>query len=183
MAPKSRRPSGTSAMPCRHSSCAATGPRSTPSRRTVPTRIGRRPAIALMRVVFPAPFGPTTLTSSRSPTLRDTSQTATASPWATSRRSTSSIGLAQVGPDDLRLPHHLARPPLRDDLSVAQHHHAVGEVEDGPHDVLDEDDRGSGGADPPDEPQRVGHLRRGQSREYLVEQHQLRLGGESAREV
>src|SRR5882724_12274691 len=170
-------------MPWRHSSCAGTGARLRPSRRTVPCRIGKRPAIALIRVVLPAPFGPTTATSSRGRMLSDTSQTATASPWATSRRSTSSIALAEVGPDDVRVPHDLTRQSFGDDLPPAQHHDAVGEVEDGPHDVLDEDDRRAPVADPANEPERVGHLRWRQAREDLVQQHQPRLGRERPGEV
>src|SRR6266545_4333143 len=173
MAGKRRRPSGTSAMPWRQSSCAGTDARSAPSRRTVPERIGWRPAIALMSVVFPAPFGPTTVTRSRGRTLSDTSQTATASPCATSRCSTSSIGLAQIGPDDLRVSHDLARESFGDHLSVVQQHDAVGEVEDRRHDVLDEDDRRAAVADLADELERVGHLRRRRSEEHTSELQSL----------
>src|SRR5438093_3013992 len=164
MAGKSRRPSGTSAMPWRQSAWAGTDARSLPSSRMIPALIGRRPAIALMSVVLPAPFGPTTATRSRGRTLSDTSQTATASPWATSRRSTSSIGLPEVGPDDVRVPHDLARESFGDDPPAAEHCDAVGEVEDGPHDVLDEHDRGALVTDPTNEPERVRHLRRRQAR-------------------
>src|SRR2546422_9610250 len=183
MAGKSRRPSGTSAMPWRQSAWAGTDARSLPSSRMVPALIGRRPAIALMSVVLPAPFGPTTVTRSRGRTLSDTSQTATASPWATSRCSTSSIGLSEIRPHDLRVAHDLARKSFGNDLPVAQHHHAIGEVEDGPHDVLDEYDRRAAVANPANEPEGVGHLRRGQTREYLVQQHQARLGRERARQI
>src|SRR3989441_1184605 len=183
MAGKRRRPSGTSAIPWRHTSCAGTGARSLPSRRTVPALIGKRPAIASMSVVLPAPFGPTTVTSSRGRTLSDTSHTATASPWATSRCSISSIGLAQIRADDARVAHDVPREALGDDLPVAQHHDTVGQVENGPHDVLDEDDGRAAVADLADERERIGHLRQRQTREHLVQQHETRLGRERAGEV
>src|SRR2546422_11258971 len=150
MAGKSRRPSGTSAMPWRQSAWAGTDARSLPSSRMIPALIA----------VLPAPFGPTTVTSPRGRTLSDTSQTATASPWATSRCSISSIGLAQICADDVRVAHHLPWESLGDDLPVAQHHDTVGQVENGAHDVLDEDDRRAAVADLADELERVGHLRR-----------------------
>src|SRR3989442_538912 len=183
MAGKRRPPSGTSAMPWRERGGAGTDARSLPASRMVPALIGRRPAIALMSVVLPAPFGPTTVTRSRGRTLSDTSQTATASPWATSRCSISSIGLAQICADDVRVAHHLPWESLGDDLPVAQHHDTVGEVENGAHDVLDEDDRRAAVADLADELERVGHLRRRQPREHLVQQHQPRLGREGAGEI
>src|SRR5881296_415171 len=183
MAGKSRRPSGTSAMPRRQSAWAGTDARSLPSSLMVAALIGRRPAIALMSVVLPAPFGPTTVTRSRDWTLSDTSQTATASPWATSRCSISSISLAQIGADDVRVAHHLPWESLGDDLPVAQHDDTVGQVENGAHDVLDEDDRRAAVADLADELERVGHLRRRQPREHLVQQHQPRLGRERAGEI
>jgi hypothetical protein len=42
--------------------------------------MGCSPAIALMSVVFPAPFGPTTHAISPAPTLIDTSEIAGAAP-------------------------------------------------------------------------------------------------------
>src|SRR5215831_966659 len=183
MVGKRRRPSGTSAIPWPQSSWAGTEARSRPSRRTRPPRIGKRPAIASMSVVLPAPFGPTTVTSSRAPTTSETSQTATASPWATSRRSTSSIGLAEIRADHVRIAHHLPRKALGDDPAAAQDDHAIGEVQDRPHDVLDEDDGGAALPDATNETERVGHLRGRQTREHFVEQHEPRLGGERAREI
>src|SRR4029453_11992836 len=121
-------------------------------------------------VVLPAPFGPTTVTSSRAPTTSDTSQTATASPGATSRRSTSSIGLPAAGADHVRITHDLTREAFGDDATAAQHHHAVGEIEDGSHDGFHGDDGRAAIANPANELERMGHLRRRQAREHLVQQ-------------
>ena len=46
--------------------------RSTPSNASVPDVTGSRPAIALISVVLPAPFGPTTHTSSPAATESET---------------------------------------------------------------------------------------------------------------
>src|SRR5207237_9867242 len=100
-----------------------------PSRRIGPRGAGRRAAVASMSVVLPAPFGPTTVTSSRGRTVSETSQTATASPWATSSRSTSSIGLPEISADDVRVAHDLAWEAFGEDLAAAQHHHPTREVE------------------------------------------------------
>src|SRR4030095_15523509 len=153
----------------------ATEARSCPSRRALPDLIGKRPASASMSVVLPAPLGPTTVTSSRSPTCSDTSQTATASPWATSRRSISSIGLSQIRADDVGIAHDLPRETLGDDLTAVQDDDTVGQVEHRPHDVLDEDDGRPAVADLADELQRVGHLRGRETREHLVQQDQAPL--------
>src|SRR5262245_44165446 len=183
MAGKRRRPSGTSAMPRRQRSWGATAARACPSRCIEPDLIGKRPATASMSVVLPAPLGPTTVTSSRSPTRSDTSQTATASPCATSRRSISSIGLSQIRADDIGLVRELPRTATGAYLAAVQDDHAVGQIEHRPHDVLDENDGRPAVTDSSDELQRVGHLRGREPREHLVEQDQAGLGGERAGEI
>ena len=55
---------GTKARPWRTFSCAGTAVTSRSPSLTVPEWIGTRPAIALTRVDLPAPFGPSTTTSS-----------------------------------------------------------------------------------------------------------------------
>ncbi len=77
---KSRRPSGTRAIPCRHTRCDGTPARSAPAKRSSPARQRRRPATALIKVLFPAPFGPITATISLASTSSEASHTAGASP-------------------------------------------------------------------------------------------------------
>src|SRR5436305_2388783 len=99
-----------------------------------------RPAIALISVLLPAPFGPTTHTSSRAPMASDTSMIAGAAPYETRMRSTSSMRFAQVRLHHLRPAHHLRRPAFGDHPPVAQHDDAVGELHHRAHHVLDEHD-------------------------------------------
>src|SRR2546425_10210436 len=137
----SRRPSGTSAMPWRHTRCGATAPRSSPAKRNSPERARCSPAIVLTSVLLPAPFGPMTETTSPASTSSVASHTAGASPYAmASRRTSSNMGLAQIDLDHARGPHRLARTAGGDDLAPVQHHHAVRQLEDGAHQVLDEED-------------------------------------------
>ena len=77
---KIRRPSGTSEMPSR---AIRSGGRPTswmPSNSIDPDAGRTRPVIAATVVVFPAPFAPTTPTSSPSATLNDTPRTAVMCP-------------------------------------------------------------------------------------------------------
>jgi hypothetical protein len=73
---KIRRPSGTWAIPCATISCACRPARAAPSKRRAPLRGVMSPEITRMRVVFPAPFGPTTATASPASTRRLTSHSA-----------------------------------------------------------------------------------------------------------
>src|SRR3954453_3943287 len=98
------------------------------------------PAISLISVLLPAPFGPTTHTSSRAPIASDTSMIAGAAPDETRVRSTSSLRFAQVRPPPPRPAHPLRRPAFGDHPPVAQHDDAVGELHHRAHDVLHEHD-------------------------------------------
>src|SRR5690349_24278586 len=105
---------------------------SAPSKRSVPRRQRSIPAMALIRVVLPAPLGPITETISPPSTSSDTSHTAGASPYPTCRlRASSSIGLAQVDADHPRVAHDLARRAERKQLALVQHGDPVAELDDG----------------------------------------------------
>ena len=75
-----RLPSGTMAMPASQKRCGASVVRSRPSSRILPARVRSMPETALIRVVLPAPFGPTTQSSSPAPSLSETPQSAGAGP-------------------------------------------------------------------------------------------------------
>src|SRR6267142_7004525 len=108
-----------------------------------------RPAIVLINVVLPAPFGPTTHTVSPSPTASETSISAGAAPYETRMRSSSSMRFAQIRLDHGRPAHHLGGTALGDHAPVAQHHDTVGELHHGAHHVLDEHDARALRADVP----------------------------------
>ena len=80
---KSRRPSGTMAMPAAQKRCGASAVMSLPSkmmRPAVPGVARSMPASVLISVVLPAPLGPTTHSSSRWRSSNDTPHSAGAWP-------------------------------------------------------------------------------------------------------
>src|SRR5438128_7633287 len=180
----SRRPSGTSAMPWRHTRCGATAPRSSPAKRNSPERARCSPAIVLTSVLLPAPFGPMTETTSPASTSTVASHTAGASPYAmASRRTSSNMGLAEIDLDDARGAHRLARTAGGDDLALVQHHHAVRQLEDGAHQVLDEENGHPTLADLADQVDRARDLPGVEARQHLVEQDHARPARERARQL
>src|SRR3989304_6213699 len=183
MPPKRRRPSGMIATPPWHTSWGVACVTSTPSRRRRPRRIGRRRAMALISVVLPAPLGPTTATSPPRPTGGGMSPRGGGSPYPTCRPSASSISLPEIGGHDLRLPDDVAGPALGDELAVVQHHDPVGQVDHGPHDVLDEEDGGAPPGDLPYEREGLADLRGRQARQDLVQEDEPGPRGQRAREL
>ena len=75
-----RRPSGTMAMPWSQNRLRASRVRSRPCMASDPPSRRLSPAIALISVVLPAPFGPTTHTSSPASMRSEMSQSAGAAP-------------------------------------------------------------------------------------------------------
>src|SRR5438477_4774819 len=107
-----------------------------------------RPMTQRSSVVLPAPFRPTSVTSSPSPTCSGTSRSAWASPYRAESPSTSRTGLGmrlpQVrGHDRGVLPNH-GVAALRDHPPLLQDDHLVGELGDHTHVVLDEHDGPAG---------------------------------------
>src|SRR5438477_12795594 len=103
-----------------------------------------RPMTQRSSVVLPAPFRPTSVTSSPSPTCSETSRSAWASPYRDESPSTSRTGLGmrlpQVrGHDRGGLPNH-GLAALRDHSALLQDDHLVGELGDHSPVVLDEHD-------------------------------------------
>src|SRR5438552_12794724 len=118
---------------------------SRPFRRTAPVLCRWRPITHRRSVVLPAPFRPTSVTSSPSRTCSDTSRSAWASPYRAERPSTSKtglgMGLPQVRGDDRGVLANDRVTALRDHAALLQHDHLVGELGDDAHVVLDEHDR------------------------------------------
>src|SRR6266581_2724782 len=95
-------------------------------------------------------------------------------------RSTSNTGLPEVGGDHVRLAHHRARIALGDDAAVTQHDDAVGQLQHGAYDVLDEDDGRSARADLADQADRGVDLGVSEAGEHFVEKEQVRARSERA---
>src|SRR5437773_9717551 len=107
-------------MPSRARTCDGRPAMFSPRYSIRPTA-GTPPAMALSSVVLPAPFGPTMVTNSPSPTSRETSASAWSPPYETLRfetLNTAEPALAQVGLDDGGIAHDVGRRPLRDAAAV-----------------------------------------------------------------
>src|SRR4051812_38364735 len=138
---KTRRPSGTSAMPAALRAWAGSRVTSTPSKRIFPFLESIDPATPRMVVLLPAPLAPIRLTISPSATSKDRSRTAATSPYASSNSSTlRSKGTAQVGLDHARVRLHFARRALEEAHAVVHDQDALGDVHHEIHVVLNHDD-------------------------------------------
>src|SRR5262249_11579795 len=125
-----RRPSGQWQMPRATTPCAGNRSRVLPLNLMCPVESGTVRAIALSRVVLPAPFDPSTATSSLGSTCSDNRSSASALPELTTMFSISSrvdIFVAvqfianwrrtEIGLDHARMPHDLGGGADRDDLA------------------------------------------------------------------
>src|SRR6266702_690667 len=149
-------------------------------RSRISPRVGwSRPAMARRIVVFPAPFEPTRLTTSPPATRKETSWTTVRSLYPTEMPSTSStVALSQVGLDDARVRHHLARCALDDLAAGVEHDDPIGELHHRLHDVLDDH---QGDAPLPhlaEERHDLLQLHRREPGHRLVQHEEPRLGGE-----
>src|SRR2546430_10146786 len=122
---------------------------SRPFRRIAPVLCRWRPITHRSSVVLPAPFRPTSVTSSPSPTCSDTSRSAWASPYSAERPSTSRTGLGmrlpQVRADDGGVLANDRVAPLRDHPPLLEDEDLVGDLGDDAHVVLDKHDRAARG--------------------------------------
>src|SRR5258708_38237426 len=131
------------AIPSPQKRCAGNRARSRAPSVIVPDATRWRPAMTLMSVDLPAPFGPTTHTSSPAARVSDTSHSAVAAPYRASIAASSSMRAAQVCKHDFLPFHDFGGSALGDDLAVIEHDDAIGQRHDGAHDVLDKDDGGT----------------------------------------
>ena len=155
---------------------------SRPSNTIVPARARSMPAMALISVVLPAPFGPTTHSSSPAPHARATRPTAPAPRRRrpAGRAPQAWAGRPEVGGHHLGPLHHVGGRAFGEQLAVVEDDDAVGQRHHRAHHVLDEDDGRALVADAPDQRHRVVDLARRQAAQHLVEQHQPRPRGERA---
>src|SRR6185503_5251758 len=181
---KTRRPSGTRAMPAALRAWAGSRLTSAPAKVIFPFLGKSDPATPRSVVLLPAPLAPIRVTISPSATSKDRSRTAGTSPYASSRFATSSSKRAsEVGLDHPRVRLHLARRALEERHAVVHDEHALGDVHHEVHVVLDDDD---GGAFFPDEGQLLqkksdfGGVQAGRR---LVEHEEFRPRGERPRDL
>src|SRR3989442_12024782 len=103
------------------------------------------PMIAFSVVVLPAPFRPSSVTSSPGCTSKSTPWRMCDSPYHACRsrtaRSGSGMGGAHVGLDDGRVPRHRRVIAFREDLAARQDRDRVRQILDDAQVVLDHEDR------------------------------------------
>src|SRR5262245_12958437 len=184
-----RRPSGTCATPRATIACAGTPTSGSSSRLILPAVGWRRPEMVLSVVVLPAPLLPRIVTISPRPTWRATPRSAGISPYETSSDSTLSTvrsardcaSPAEIRLDDPRARLNLPRRALGDLLAVVQDGHAIGDLHDHAHVVLDQDD---GEVQVGDEPAQQAHERPSLTLAHAagrpVRQQRRGLGGQGA---
>src|SRR3954469_4240523 len=176
---KTRRPSGTSAMPAAVRAWAGSRVTSTPSKKILPFVESIDPATPRRVVLLPAPLAPIRLTISPSATSKDRSRTAGTSPYASSRFFTSSSKLApEVSLDHARVRLHFARRALEEPHAVVHDQHALGDVHYEVHVVLDHDDGRAALADQGKSFKEQPDFSRVQTCGRLVEHEELRPCGE-----
>src|SRR6476661_8732400 len=114
---------------------------SRPSNFTEPVRRSTMPMTDFKVVVLPAPFRPSSVTSSPLPISNPTPCRMCDSPYQACRPSTFSSVSAMTGPDigfhDLRILGHRGVRPLGEHLATRQHGDGIGEIGDHAHIVLD----------------------------------------------
>src|SRR5688500_4048198 len=179
-----RRPSGTSAMPAAARWYAGMRVTSLPSNTILPRRGSMAPATPRMVVLLPAPLAPMRVMISPSATSKDTARTAGTSPYASSRLSTLSSKLApEIGLDHLRIRLHLARRALEERHAVVHDEHALRDVHDEIHVVLDDDNRDASLVDVFKSFQKEIDFGRVQARRRLIEHEEPGPRGERARDL
>src|SRR5438270_8122413 len=167
-------PSGTQAIPRSTTSWAVSASIRFPANSMVPLRARKRPVTERMSVVFPAPFEPTSATTSPCFTDSEAPKSTRASPYAACRSRTSSIVAPEIRGDDLRILGNRRGRALADLLAVVEHHHPIGEAHDHLEDVLDDDDGDASLADAPDDLDGGGDLRFVEAAHHLVEEQEAR---------
>src|SRR5437762_2595545 len=168
-------------MPARARTSGAAPVSSLPLNRIWPARGLSRPIMLLSSVLLPTPLRPIRQTSSFGPTSRSMSRRTTDSPYATDQfwicNSVIFVPvLTQVDFDHLRVALYLVHRALAQRLAFVQHGHAVRDLADEGHVVIDDDQRVLAGHR---QQQLAGSLRlaRRHPRDGLVDQEELRVLG------
>src|SRR5215218_3502627 len=193
---KIRRPSGECAKPRVSTSCAGVLSIRSPSNQISPDSGLIRPEMVRSVVVLPAPLVPRSVTTWPWSTLKLIPLTAMTRPYATFRSLTSSIvvtlllerlelggvlrSCADVSLDDPWVGLDLGWRAFDQGSALNQTQHAVAEVEDEPHVVLDDNNRKTKIANLEDQVLGLPSLLGIHARCRLVQQQQLGIGTESA---
>src|SRR2546426_3064848 len=152
---------------------------------TVP-RVGRRSPVITFRIVdLPAPFEPMMTVIAPCLASSPTAESTWVPAYPASIPSSRSTGRlrAEVRLDDGGVPDDLLGCPLRDLLPLLDHHDALGQGEDGAHDVFDDEHPDPEFlVDSREQVDRLAKFSRGQSGKHLVQQEDSRARRDDARE-
>src|SRR6266545_2792942 len=166
---KIRRPCGTKPTPFREIVSGESFPIASPNRRMSPVRGGRKPMMALMQVVLPAPLRPRSASTLPGFNENETPCRTWLSPYSASTPERARASVTEVNLACFRIGDHLGPGALYDDAAVVQHGDFLGEIERGIHIVLDHD-HGHFPRDARDQLLHRGALLARQPRERLVEE-------------
>src|SRR5207245_10412865 len=128
---KTRLPCGTNPTPVRAMRSGASPAIGSPNRRIAPLRGGRKPMIALMQVVLPAPFLPSSARTLPAPTSNETPCRTWLSPYSASTRSSARASVPKVDLPRLRVGDDLGAGALDNHPAVLQHGESLGHVDRG----------------------------------------------------
>src|SRR5262245_36131698 len=156
-----------------------------PSRTIRPCIAGSSPAIARKSVVLPAPFEPTMATASPARTSTAMPSITRSPRYPAARPATSSNARPpEIRVDDPWVSHDDLWRALGQELAEVENDHALGELGDGAHHVLDPQDRQSELVpDVADDLDRRGELRIVETRHDLVQQQHPGLPCERLRQL
>src|SRR4051812_13281572 len=193
---KMRRPSGTWMSPSDTIAEGLARPVSIPSKRMVPLQGCSTPEIARLSVDLPAPFDPSTATTSPAATSSSMPRRISVAPYPACRPATERIGSAiggsahaagravtEIGLDDARILRNLLRRAFGDDAAFGEHEDVRGKAHHRLHHVFDHHDGGAALADRPDDRNHIAHLGWVEAGQHLVEQNKLRLDRKRARKL
>src|SRR3989442_5446574 len=176
--------SGTSATPGATIACGDNAAIGSPRNSMAPCLGLSTPAMVIISVVLPAPFGPSTQVMEPSRTSSDTPFRASIFPYAVTRSTTLSISRsAQIRFLDCRIALHLRRSALGDFLAEVEHRDAVGDAHHQLHYVFDEHDGDSFRAQIDNPLSQLADLLGVHPGRGLVQQQELRPRSERAREL
>src|SRR5437879_1208856 len=179
-------------MPLRTSASGRSLVTSAPASMIVPAAAGTRPLSTPSRVDLPAPFAPTSATSSAGATSRSIPKSTGPAPKpAVSPRTLRSgsgleafcIALAQVGLDHSLVPQNDVRLALREDLAEIENDRVPADSDDHAHHVLDQQHRDASCMHRPDHLERLIDLDVVEPRHHLIEEKEVRLGGDGSRDL
>src|SRR5450759_561476 len=145
---------------------------------TMRPAVGRTcPMMHLISVLFPLPLVPSRTTVSPPRTSMLMPESTRTSPYPACSPSMARL-FAKISPFDFFLLHDIIRKPISDLASRDNHHDALGEQHDGPHDVFNKQDRNSLSIEPVQQSKNLINFTFGKTCHDFVGNQDLRSRGQ-----